>query len=256
MNTAEHCFKIASTADKCGTLVFYLAFITSGVLVAFPIPQVESIGHPCLMAIAVLAIVCTVITTIYQTEGNRALRAAQLADGLGARTGEPIREDYYNNTLPKSVERLAATTFENTLFTKEILSRMLIKMRFMNGAYFILLLILAACRSTPSTWLVTLAQTLFSADLLLKLIRMERFRVRTARVYRALEQFFIEAGRADQPNHVAVILSAFTDYECAKDEAALPLDDGVFKKLNTELSKKWEELKVHLNIVIPVKEQQ
>jgi len=248
MNTASDNFKVAACADKYGGMVFYFVMVVSAILAAHETPQTDEFGHPCLIVATVLAIIATVVTTIYQTEGNRAMRATQLSDSLGAGSGEPVRADYYNNILPKTLLRLAATTLENTLFTKTILSKMAVKMRVKVIAYFLLMLVLFTCRQTPTGWLVLLAQTLFSADLALKSIRLERFRVRTVRVHEHLEQFFLQAGGAERPNDIAVLIGAFTDYECAKDEAAIPLESKYFDELNPELSKKWDEMQVRLKL--------
>lgn len=248
MNAADACFKVAERADKCGGFIFYFVLCVSGLLAALDNPSTEKIGHPCLIASATLAIVCTVATTIYQTEGNRALRSTQLSLALGAGAGEPIRADYYNNILPQSLLRVAAMTLENTLCTRAVLSKVAVRMRIKVGVYFVLPLVMSTCRSTPTAWLVVLAQTLFSADLVLKLVRLERYRVRTIRVFDHLEQFFLQAGGNEKPNDVAILIGAFTDYECAKDEAALPLPSKLFLKLNPELSAKWEEMQRRLKL--------
>ena len=248
MNTAASSFKVAIVADKFGGLLFYFTLAASLALAFHDAPEVQKFGHPCLIIFAFLTIVVTVVITIYQTDGNRALRATQLSDGLGAGSGENIRADYYNNNLPKNLLRLAATTLENTLFTKKVLSKMAFWMRIKVCAYFVVLLILFTCRATPTSWLLVLAQTLFSADLVLKLVRLERFRVRTGRVHDHLEQFFLQAGGVEKPNDLAVLIGAFTDYECAKDEAALPLEGKYFEKLNPTLSRQWEEMKARLKI--------
>ena len=176
MSAQDH-FKAASKCVSLGTWTFYLVFVSSAVLLLFPCPIVESWLHPFLVALAVIAIVSTVFTTIYQTEGNRILRASQLSDAFGVGIGEQIRDGYYNNTLPKTARRLAATTLENTFFAKAILYEMLIKERIKNGMYFILLIALFVCRWPSTSWLLMLAQTVFSADLILKWIHLERFRI-------------------------------------------------------------------------------
>ena len=247
-NTADYCFTVAARADKCGSWVFYPMLIASAILAVWENPTTDEFCHPCLIVAAVLSILVTVVTTIYQTEGNCALRATQLSHGFGAGTGEPIRADYYNNKLPNSIRKLAAATLENTLFTKEILSKMLVKMRIKVGIYLILLLVLFTCRETPTSWLLVLAQTLFSGDLVLKLIRQERFRIRTARVHKCLYDYFLLSSGAEKPNDTAVVIGAFTDYECAKDEAAFPLESEYFEKLNPELSRQWEEIKQRLKM--------
>jgi hypothetical protein len=246
---AQNHYKVASKAEGFGSLIFYLVLFISTCLLLFSGPTTESCLHPCLVALAILAVACTVITTIYQTEGNRILRTGQLSDAFGAGLGEKVRDDYYNNLLPKTARRLAATTLENTFFTKEILLKMLTKERIKNGLYFILLVVLLVCRWTSTNWLLMFAQMLFSADLILKWIRLERFRIRASRVYAQLEQFFLQRGDADKPNDMAILLAAFTDYECAKDEAVIPLDQKIFEELNLILSKQWEETQQRLNMV-------
>jgi hypothetical protein len=222
--------------------------IVSGVLAILENHLIEAIGHPALIAAAPFAILATTITTIYQTEGNRALRASQLSNALGSGLGESIRPNYYNNSLPQDLVKLAATTLENTLFTKAILSKMAVKMRAKVAIYFVLLLVFSVSRSMPTGWLLVLAQTLFSADLVLKLIRLERFRVRSARVHKSLEQFFAQSGSAAKPNDLAILIGEFSDYECAKDEAAIPLDGKCFERMNSELSQEWRDLKARLNL--------
>jgi len=247
MSAQDH-FKAASKCACLGTWIFYLVFVSSVVLLLFPGPTVESCLHPLLVALAIITIVCTVFTTIYQTEGNRILRASQLSDAFGVGIGEQMRDGYYNNNLPKTTRRLAATTLENTLFATEILHVMLTKERIKNCMYFILLIALFVCRWPSTSWLLMLAQTVFSTDLILEWIRLERFRIRTSRVHAHLEQFFLQSGNAEQPSDTAIVLAAFTDYECGKDEAVISLDQKVFDRLNPVLSKKWEGIKERLNI--------
>jgi hypothetical protein len=247
MSAQDH-FKVAANSDRFGTWIFYVVLIFSAVLLLFPGPTAESWLHPCLVALAILAIVSTVITTIYQTEGNRILRASQLSDAFGVGIGDQIRDGYYNNDLPKTAQRLAATTLENTFFTKEILLKMLTKERIKNLTYFVLTVALFVCRWTSTSWLLMLAQTVFSADLILEWIRLERLRMRAGRVHANLEQFFLQKGDIRQPSNIAILLAAFADYECAKDEAGIPLDPKVFRKLNPSLSKKWDAIKARLNI--------
>ncbi len=105
-----------------------------------------------------------------------------------------------------------------------------------------------AIRWTSTEWLLLLAQTLFSGDLILNWVRMERFRDRTLRVHESLRQFFLQGGDTTKANGLAIVVAAFTDYECAKDEAAARLDSSVFNKMNSDLSQRWEELEAQLKI--------
>lgn len=247
----SRCFDIAARSEKIGTKLFYVVTVTSAVLVAFPKPELENWLHPLLVVAAVATIVCTVVTSIYLTQGNHLLRASQLSDALGAQVGEKVEAGYYNSPLPPSFQRLATTTLENTLFTSEVLNKMLVRERTKIAVYAGTLLMLLTYRSTSTGWLLLIAQTLFSADLTLAWVRMERFRLRTMRVHESLRQFFLQDGGVDKPNGLAIVLVAFTDYESAKDEAGLILDSDIFKELNPVVSRRWEEMKEQLNIKFP-----
>lgn len=241
-------FKIASIAESVGGGTFILVTGATAVLAAFPAAAIQTWFHPVLIIGAVVAVAATATMTIYQTQGNRLLRAAQLSNALGAAIGESIRSDYYNSGLPPSFVRLAATTLENTLFTAAVLSRMLVRERIKIAIYFTLLLLLLTIRRTSSEWLVLLAQAFFSADLLLAWLRIERFRARTHFVHETLRQFFLQRASIQTPNGLAIVIAAFTDYECAKDEAALPLDSKLFDSLNPEISARWETLKKQVGV--------
>ena len=67
-------------------------------------------------------------------------------------------------------------------------------------------------------------------------------------MYERLLQFFQQKGTVETPNGMALVLSAFADYECAKDEASLPLDQRLFESMNPPLSKKWDDLVRDLNL--------
>jgi hypothetical protein len=245
---ASDCFNRASDVDKLGSRVFYAVLILSLALLIFPKPAVEENIHPCLIVLAVLAILCTSVTSYYQTEGNRALRESQISDGLGAAIGNPANPGYYNNSVPPSIFRLAVTTLENTLFTRAVLASMARKERINNCFFFVVLLALLSFRWTSTGWLLALAQALFSGDLILKWIRLERFRMRTSQVHEKLKQFFLQQGNVNRPNDLAILIAAFTDYECAKDEAATPLEKEVFDRLNPAVSAEWQQLKTQLQI--------
>jgi len=247
MSLKNH-FDVASKSEGVGLILFYVVTVASATLVLYPKPEIESWLHPLLVVAAFLAVGCTIVTNIYQTQGNHLLRAAQLSDALGATVGERIRVGYYNNPLSPSLQRLAVTTLENTFFSSKIVSIMLYKKRLKIVIYSCILLLLLTCRQSSTGWLLLLAQTLFSADLILSWLRMERFRYRINRVHDSLKQFFLQEGNIEKSNGMAIVLVAFTDYECAKDEAAFPFNSDLFDKMNPILSKQWEDIKVQLNI--------
>jgi hypothetical protein len=247
MTTADY-FKRAGISDACGEWIFRGVFALSAVALLFPQPSVQEIVNPMLIAAAVAGVVVGAVGPIWQNEGNRLLRCTQLTNALGAPLGEDARKNYYNNLVPASPDRLVVTTFENSFFTTEILQHMLWRRRLVAGGYLLVFVLLIASRWTSSGSLVLLAQTVFSVDVVLHWIRMERFSYRVNRVRQGLHQFFVQGGTAGDQNGLAITLAAFADYECAKDEAAMPIDGRLFKKLNPKLSKQWDQLRATLKI--------
>jgi len=246
--TAKTSFDRATAAVSFGEWIFRAFFLLSAIALLAPQPAVQGVVNPLLIVATVAGLAVSVLTQIWQNEGNRLLRATQLADALGVPVGITAKEGYYNNLLPPSVARLAATTFENTHFSSAVLQRMVCKERIVAGAYLLLFLFLIACRWTSAGLLVLLAQALFSADVLMHWVRMERFQNRVSNIREHLHQFFVQGGMAGDRNALAVALAAFTDYECAKAEAAMPLDGKLFKKLNPTFSKEWDQLRTALKI--------
>jgi hypothetical protein len=240
-------FEVAERLDKAAKWIFLTVTAASFTLL-FPKSSAESLLDPILIVGAIADIVCGTLIGVFQNQGNRLLRASQLADSLGGAIGQPLRDDYYNSPLRKSMTRLASTTLENTLFTNTVLSRMLKRERIGAGIYLTIFLLLLAFRNTSLNWLVFLAQSLFSAHVVTKWFQMERFRFRTAQVHEQLRQFFLQGGRTKDPNGIPIVLAAFTDYECAKDEAAMPLDTRIFRQINDATSTRWEEMRKALGI--------
>lgn len=246
--SANNSFKVAAQAEAFSAWVFWVLTAASAALLVPYFQRLEGFLQPLLIVGAISGILAGAIVTVYQNQGNRLLRASQLTNALGSPIGDAVRDDYYNTALPPSLTRLAATTLENTLFTTEVLMKMLRKERAAVAIYITIFLLLLAYRGTSLNWLVFLAQSLFSADVVLSWLRMERFRLRTVQVHEQLRQFFLQGGNAKKPNGVAIILAAFTDYECAKDEAGMPLDSSIFTTINPAVSQRWETLKHSLGL--------
>lgn len=242
------CFRDAGRATTAGSWIFYGVTVISAVLLIFPNPALPPFLHPVLVAAAAASVVTTVIAAILQTRGNRLLRESQLADALNSGLATRPREGYYNNDLSPGVDRLAVTTLENTLFSAAVAERMLQAERLKNGIYLLVLILLMVSRGTNTELLLLLAQTVFSADLILNWIRLEVFRARTAAVHARLKDTFLHKNGSGDNNRLAIMLAAFAEYECAKDAAAMPLDSKVFHKMNPKLTAEWEQLKKQLGL--------
>lgn len=244
MNSSDN-YRIAESFAKASSFIFWVIFALTACLIIFP--SLENILSPFLIVGSIAGIGSGFMLSLYQTRGNRFLRSSQLADALGAPVGDAQRADYYNSPVPYSMKRLATTTLENTLFTMRVLTKMLHRERVFVMVYLALFVLLLCFRWTTLGCLLFLAQTIFSADLLMNWIRMEQYLIRVEKTHDGLRQFFVQGAREDLAGD-AIVLAAFTNYECSKDESGVMLDGAVFEALNPSVTIEWETLKKTLKI--------
>ena len=239
-------FKSAEKAGFWSGVLFWLVMVMSVGLMVFP--DIEPWLQPLLILASIAGVLIGIIGGLAQNRGNRLLRASQLSDALGSGIGDPLRQDYYNSPLLPGIPRLASTTLENTLFTQRILEKMVTKERWSTFFYVAVFIVLLAWRKSSLSVVGFVAQTVFSADVILSWWQMERYRIRASQVHEQLRQFFVQGGDATKPNATAIVLAAFTDYECAKDEASFPLSSSVFKAINPAVSAEWEKIKATIKL--------
>lgn len=235
-------------AELWGGWVFWIVFVLSLTTLLIPNPSLQGVTTPVLILLCIGGLVSSALALIWQTDGNQMLRANQLTDAFRVPVGSMARTGYYNNEFPPSMDRLAATIFENSLFSSRVLDRMLMKERWTVALYAVVFVLLMTYRGSSLELLLLLAQTVFSVDVVFRWVRMERYLRRVCCVNRELRQFFVQGGTTTDPRGLAIVLKAFSDYECAKDEAGMPLDSTVFRAINPLVTKEWDVMRSELKI--------
>ncbi|MGC1308955.1 MAG: hypothetical protein WA885_17140 [Phormidesmis sp.] len=242
-------FKLASQCNLASRGVFVLVIVCSLLLLANPVDGIEKLIQPVLIVLCILGVVLGRVVRSCQTDGNRKLRESQLRDAFDIPLGEKMRQGYYNNVQQPSLERLALTILENTRFTIAIIEETIIGSRIATFGYVLLFILLLAFRQTDLNWLLFLCQTIFSAEVVSAWASFERFLSRTKQARQRLRQHFIELNQnSKQSVSIPIVLSVFAEYECAKDEAASPLDSKVYIRINPKESVKWQEEMMELGI--------
>src|SRR5437867_1354092 len=114
-------FSRATTAEAWGAGIFWAVTLLSGITLLAPQRTVAEIINPLLVTASVAGLAASLLAQMRQNDGNQMLRNTQLTDALAVPVGTTATQGYYNNLLPPSVDRLAATTFENTFFSSAVL---------------------------------------------------------------------------------------------------------------------------------------
>lgn len=181
-------------------------------------------------------------------KAERIRRQQILSNSFGTKLSHEQTALYYNNDYSPSIKRLGANTLENSLFSKEIAARMLIRSRFITGSYVICWILAFALRHNNLELLTWITQIVFSGEIVAQWLNLEVLRLRHERVYDQLHYHFLHEIGEESPRAVATILDAFVSYESAKSSAGLLLSTKVFNKLNPALTEKWKRIRTDLNM--------
>lgn len=175
-------------------------------------------------------------------------RKQLLSDSFNIPLTPERTQAYYNNPLAPSIQRLGANVLENSFFTKSICEKMAVEERIKVFVYFIFWLIAIYWRSTPLDMLIIVTQTIFSREIIAKLVCLEVLRNKNEDIYEELYNAFLNKINFQGSRGSTCILAAFANYEATKAGATLKLSTKVFNELNPRLTYEWAEICKHLGM--------
>lgn len=159
--------------------------------------------------------------------------------------------NYYNNDVEPSIVKLGVNIFENSLFGMRVTHEMVVSVRWKIGAFILLFLILLVMRETKLEFISIVTQVLFASALLPSYIRLEKLYYKNRSTFAELYNLFLHNNKNEMvgnPKMIASLLDCFVKYEASKAYSGVRQDSKIFKKLNTEVSAEWEEIKIQLEI--------
>jgi hypothetical protein len=175
-------------------------------------------------------------------------RKQLLSNSFGVPLTPEETKKYYNNQLAPSVRKLGANILENSLYAKRICGRMAVRERKKIFGYFACWLIAVFWRDTPIDFLVTITQTVFSGELIARLVSLELLRHKNEDLFEELYHEFLHQVDFNSHTGTACILDAFASYEAAKAAASLKQSTKIFNKMNEQLILEWAEIRSKLGI--------
>jgi hypothetical protein len=149
--------------------------------------------------------------------------------------------EYYNSPTTTPPQAIAAQTFENSLFTKEIANRMWKRSAPIAILYVMVWFGAVFYRDTPLPLLATCAQVVFGEQIIAKFLRLIWLQWRCEQVFSDLASAFTTG--VNNPTFSARVMVIYTKYEAAKALAGITLSSKIFEKANPQLSAKWDQLK-------------
>lgn len=169
-----------------------------------------------------------------------------LSHAYGPNLSTVRTQNYYNNNAPFGVKKVAAQTFENTLFTKQICRKMFNQQIFLVALYMVIFAIGLANRDTPLTLWCAAAQVLFGEQIIVRFIRLWWLRSRAEQIHEELRQLYVISTNGIQFDTIA--MDAYTRYETSKATVGITLSSKIYEKLNPSLTNEWNQLRATYRI--------
>jgi hypothetical protein len=238
-------FDIIEQVDKGANALFFVGASLS--LASTLIPEMK---YPALFSWVQIAFLVAVIglfvlgqvVNLYLSPRAADARAQDfLSHAYGQDLLSTRTSGYYNNNAPPGMQKIAAQTFENTLFTKEICRRMLNRQVPWVVAYGVILTVGLASRDTPIALWCAVAQVLFGEQLVVRFFRLWWLRRRAEQIHEELRRLYI-GGSSGVPFD-AIAMDAYTRYEMSKSTAGITLSSGIHTELNPALTAEWDQLR-------------
>ena len=234
------------------SIIFWISAIVSILILYIGAIPWETLRNA-IKILFILSVITHVTFTIYlrfilipTAEEKR--RKQLLSDSFGVPLSPEQTKKYYNNELSPSIKRLGTNILENSLYAKSICGRMAVQERIKIFVYFSIWIVALFWRQTSMDFLIVITQTIFSGDIISRLVGLELLRHKNEDLFNELYHEFLHQIDCDGPSGTACILDAFASYESAKAVSSIKQSTKIFNKLNPTLIKKWAQIRSQLGI--------
>lgn len=238
-------------AKTCGSITRFTFWLTAALSLFLPFlyGRPREFSRDVLIVSAIVYFFASQFARFIFIPRAESVRRRQfLTDSLDAPLSLLQTLGYYNNEFSPSVARLGANVMENSLFTEAVATRMLRFWRPTIALYMIAWLGIFTARASSIELVAWATQVVFSAEVLVKWLRLEWLRVRSEVVFNRMHNHFALAKGGSAKNAMATIIDAAIEYESAKAAAGLLLSTKAFGQINEEVSAKWEGIRKQLAI--------
>lgn len=236
--------------DKCSKnenimLFIYIINIFFMILLCFDIDDTAStISNYILIILNILYILLSGYNDmILKNKAENELRKTMISNSFNINITNTKSEGYYSNTIKPSVEKMGINNFESTLYTKKITEKLIYKNSFKTLILFIIWVI-AITRISNLGVTVLLTQIIFSADVLLDLIKNIYYHINVGIIYDKFYKIYVTDGYNEI--NAPIIIEYVMEYECLKNYCHIVLPNNIFNSERLQLEKEWKEIRKNI----------
>ena len=252
----ENDFKPVELCDKISSRLFWvIAFLTLTLIYYknyIPTGYEDFFLNITTSLYVILVLINTIIFALNQfhfTPRAETKRCRELlSNAFDIRIEHEKTELYYNNNFSPSITRLGLNLYENTLFGKTICAKMAGSERIWVIVYCSLSIISVVWRHTDLGIISWLFQVVFSSEVIIRYLSIERARCRFEYLFDQFHSLFLgsDGGSRNNTYFTVTVLALFAEYETIKARSMFKQSTKIFKELNPALSKQWENiLRIH-----------
>ena len=145
---------------------------------------------------------------------------------------------FSNDNIGDGIIKFGVNCFENSFFTKNISSKMLVSESIKSTVVFGLFILIASLGEKEL--FITLLQIALPLSIIQQTIKLLILNLRVKKVFSNFKQIFSSVHKAKRNS---LIIDNVLNYEKTLSWASIQLDSKIFDKLNPQLSIEWERIK-------------
>lgn len=234
--------------DKCSKienimLIIYIANIVFMIFLTLNIASEvwKDILNYVLIVINIIYIFFSGFNDIFlKNKAENELRKTMISNSFNINITTTKEENYYSNSIKPSIERLGVNSFESTLYTKKITEKLIYR-KLIKFIILLIMWIIIITKVNNIERTAILTQVIFSADILLDLIKTIYYHINVGILFNNFYKIFVTDGYKEiqQP----IIIQYVMEYECLKSYCHIILPNNIFDSEKDSLEKKWNEIK-------------
>mgnify|MGYP004682036787 FL=1 len=162
-----------------------------------------------------------------------------ISNSFGINITTTRSEKYYANQVKPSIKRLGVNNFDSVLYINRITEKMLLK-KVIKVLFILVMWIIVITQIDNIEIIALLMQIIFSADILLDLIKIIYYHINVKMLYDNFYKIFVTDGY--QEKYIPIIVEYVMEYECIKSYSHIILPNSIFDKEKEGLEKLWNQI--------------
>ncbi len=236
--------------DKCSKnedimLVIYIVNIIFMIVVCCDIKkEVISISNYGLIVLNIIYILLSGYNDMFlKNKAEKELRKTMISNSFNVNITTTKSEGYYSNDIKPSVKKMGINSFESTLYTNKITEKLIFR-NIIKALFLIILWIIVITRIENLEIIVLLTQIIFSADVLLDLIKIIYYHNNVSILFDKFYKIFVTDGYKE--NDMPIVIEYVMEYECLKNYCHIVLPNSIFNSEKELLEGKWKEIRENI----------